>query len=155
MPAVESAWSNSGKISFRHLRFCGMFVRRNVDVMEVSMAGLYRLSGVSGRSVLILAAAIAGMAIASVHPAFADSIDGEWCSSTGRRVVIEGSRLTSPKRVVFQGDYAKYSVRFTMPEGEPDAGSAVTMVFRRGLGVDVTIGANAPQLWQKCQPGIS
>lgn len=99
--------------------------------------------------------ALAGLLLSS--PAFADSIDGDWCSGTLRRIVIDGSLITAPKGAKLTGDYRRYTVLFAMPGGEPDAGQAVNMRFLRQEGgvVQVTIGSGQPEIWRRCPAGIS
>lgn len=102
-----------------------------------------------------LSLAVAALILST--PAFADSIDGDWCSGTLRRIVIDGSQITAPKGAKLTGDYRRYTVLFAMPGGEPDAGQAVNMRFLRQEGgvVQVTIGEGKAEIWRRCPAGIS
>ncbi|MCX7325549.1 MAG: hypothetical protein NTZ14_14195 [Hyphomicrobiales bacterium] len=85
----------------------------------------------------------------------ADSIDGHWCSDSGRRIIIEGPAVTTPAGVRMQGDYSRHGFAFTMPGNEADAGSAVDMVLQGEQRVSVRIGPSAAQIWRRCAAGVS
>lgn len=85
----------------------------------------------------------------------ADAIDGDWCADNGRRIAIAGPSGTTPKGLRVQGQYTRHTFAFTMPEAETDAGAPVDMVLQGETRVRITIGLAAPQIWRRCQPGIS
>lgn len=111
---------------------------------------MVRFDIATGRLALAAATLLAGSGLAR-----ADAIDGDWCSENGRRIAIAGPSVTTPKGVRMQGAYTRHAFAFTMPEAEADAGSPVDMVLQGETRVRVTIGATAPQIWRRCQPGIS
>jgi hypothetical protein len=107
---------------------------------------------------LRLAPALAGLAaLVFATPAFADSIDGKWCSEDGRRITIDGSLgIWGTAGLKISGDYFRYTYVFAMPSGEPEAGQRVEMRFRRvDQSIAVKIGEGEPKLWRKCPPEIS
>lgn len=63
---------------------------------------------------------------ASALPAFADAIDGTWCSVLGR-VVIEGPKITLSTKSATAGQYSRHQFLYTVPEGEEHAGDKVYM----------------------------
>ena len=69
---------------------------------------------------LIMAGAIALGATAT--PAFADAIDGEWCSEDGRHLSIQSPAIVTPGGTKMQGAYTRHSFNYTMPADEPDPG---------------------------------
>lgn len=111
---------------------------------------MFRFDRAAGRLALAGTALLAGIGLAQ-----ADSIDGDWCSDNGRRIAIAGASVTTPKGVWMQGNYTRHAFDFTMPEAETDAGSPVDMVLQGETRVRVTIGSTPPQIWRRCQPGIS
>lgn len=103
----------------------------------------------------IASVSLAFLALAS--PAFADSIDGKWCSEDGRRITIDGTLgIWGQAGLRLTGEYLRYTYLFAMPAGEPEAGQRVEMRFRRSdQRIAVKIGDGEPKLWQKCPPEVS
>lgn len=97
----------------------------------------------------------AGFAALGAIPAHADAIDGLWCSQDGRRIVIEGSNVTTPGGRTITGQYGRHDFAFTVPAGEPRAGEPVAMRLRGEYRVMVTIGTGSTEEWNRCRPGIS
>ena len=102
-----------------------------------------------------LIAPLALCALAST-PAFADSIDGEWCAPEGgKSLVIEGATIRTPGGKQVQGDYRRYSYTYVAPAGDWEAGQTIDLQFIRRVGVRVKIGGGAESVWRTCPPGIS
>ncbi|SFI05628.1 hypothetical protein SAMN05216304_101635 [Bosea sp. OK403] len=104
---------------------------------------------------LVFAGAVAALTFCTMSPAYADAIDGAWCSENGRRFTIEGSAVTTTKGLRLSGNYTRHTFNFTLPPEEADAGSPVDMVLQGETQVRVTIGSAAAQTWRRCTPGIS
>lgn len=97
-----------------------------------------------------------GTCLLATWPAFADSIDGKWCSEDGRRIEIAGSRGTWGRGLSISGEYLRYTYAFDMPSGEPEAGQRVEMRFRRAdQNILVRIGSGEAKVWRPCQAEIS
>jgi hypothetical protein len=100
---------------------------------------------------ICLAAVVAAVAVAG--SARADSIDGNWCFTDGRRMSIEGPKIVIPSGKAINGDYDRHGFRYTVPAGEREAGTVVSMLLvnedlvqlRRGAAADA-----APELWRRC-----
>lgn len=88
-------------------------------------------------------------------PAFADAIDGAWCSDKGQRYAIEGPSVTTTRGSKLTGAYTRHTFAFTLPAGEENAGAPVDMVLQGEMRVRVRIGSGEPQMWHRCPPGIS
>ena len=58
--------------------------------------------------------------------AFADAIDGSWCSASGH-VDIEGPKITLSTKSTTAGQYSRHQFLYTVPEGEEHAGDKVYM----------------------------
>ncbi len=87
--------------------------------------------------------------------AWADSIDGAWCSNNGRRFVIAGPQITTPAGTAATGDYGRHSFSYTVPAGDPGAGSVVRMILMGEYHVQVQEGTATPVVWDRCGPSIS
>jgi hypothetical protein len=92
------------------------------------------------------------VSLAAASPAFADAIDGDWCSTAARRhLSIEGPRIVTPGGRALQGDYSRHGFVYTAPAGEAEAGRRVdlrlindrTMSFRPE-------GAASDEIWNRC-----
>ena len=62
--------------------------------------------------------------------AFADKIDGMWCSEAGGRVDIEGTKISLSGKAAFDGQYARHEFRYTVPAGEEHAGDQIYLKLR-------------------------
>lgn len=70
---------------------------------------------------------LAFAALAAAPPAFADAIDGEWCSPKGENLMIAGSKIRLPSGAVIEGRYRRHEFAYQVPAGEPDAGQVIYM----------------------------
>jgi hypothetical protein len=97
------------------------------------------------------------LVLAGTGPAFADAIDGDWCSDDGRHMTITGPSIVTPGGSRLQGAYTRHSFVYTVPANEPDAGQEVTMRLLSEMAVQVRAGpADRPSLiWHRCQPTTS
>ena len=109
-----------------------------------------------------LAPALATLACLAAAPAFADAIDGNWCSREGKMISIQGSQLTTPGGVRMLGDYDRHHFHYVVPPAEPGAGQEVFMTLMGEYLVHLRQGANvqaardAPvQEWRRCAPATS
>ena len=59
--------------------------------------------------------------------AFADAIDGTWCSERGGHVAIDGPKIALSGKPSFTGDYARHEFLYTVPTGEDHAGDVIYM----------------------------
>lgn len=90
-------------------------------------------------------------------PAFADAIDGHWCQKDGRRMSIEGPNIVTPGGTSMAGDYERHAFAYVAPDGEPHAGSRVSMAMQSEDIVRVFIPGKGPgpnpatvEEWQRC-----
>jgi hypothetical protein len=104
------------------------------------------------RSVLMALAAIAMAGLAG--PARADAIDGDWCANDGRHLSIRGASITTPGGTATQGDYARHSFSYVVPEGEESAGQTVMMLLLNENTVEVQ-EAGETEIWLRCEEAIS
>jgi hypothetical protein len=91
-------------------------------------------------------------AMAGVGPAFADAIDGNWCSDDGRQMSITGPSVVTPGGTRTQGSYTRHSFVYTVPANEPESGQEVSMRLLSEIAVQVRVGpADRPiQTWHRC-----
>jgi hypothetical protein len=90
-------------------------------------------------------------------PAFADAIDGDWCSPQGKILTINGPQIDTSGGNRIQGLYDRHGFIYTVPENEPEAGKEVRMLLVDDNTVQLTVGEGATELqtWRRCRPGIS
>ena len=58
--------------------------------------------------------------IAAAPPAFADAIDGEWCSPRGQNLLIEGQKIRIPSGATIEGTYQRHEFAYEAPAGDPE-----------------------------------
>jgi hypothetical protein len=101
---------------------------------------------------LVLPLVFLASAIGAVH---ADAIDGEWCFSDGRRMRIEGPKITTPAGVETRGEYHRHSFAYEGPVGDPEVGQVILMQLLNEEEVQLTRvkdGQPSPhQIWRRCQ----
>jgi hypothetical protein len=102
-------------------------------------------------------AVIAGLMFASLSSgaALADSIDGNWCHTDGRRMRIEGPRILTPAGHATQGDYGRHDFTYVVPAGDPGAGMTIRMQLMGETRVRVQEGSAPSAIWERCGPEIS
>lgn len=108
---------------------------------------------ISRRNAIIATVAMAG-AIGTVSgPAWADSIDGDWCNGT-MHFEITGGTILTPGRNKAEGRNGHYSFAYVVPANEPGAGTEIKMVFVRPEMVHLTRAGQtgAPEVWRRCKP---
>ncbi len=77
------------------------------------------------RAVLAIALAVAVLTAAS--PAYADRIDGDWCSKEGKNLRIDGPSIRTPAGIQTSGNYMRHEFMYEPPEGDPDKGQIIMM----------------------------
>lgn len=84
-------------------------------------------------------------------PALADRIDGDWCSDDGaRNMHIDGPAITTPGGHAIEGDYSRHAFSYTVPAGEPGAGTRVNMRLLNEMNVEIFFPADT-ETWHRCQ----
>jgi hypothetical protein len=76
---------------------------------------------------LILAAVLL---LAAPTAAFADAIDGDWCSADGKHMTINGDDITTPGGARIKGNYDRHAFDYVVPAGETGSGETVNIVLR-------------------------
>ena len=90
------------------------------------------------------------------RPAMADQIDGNWCSSDGRNVTIDGDKIRTPGGTVMTGEYERHSFRYVVPKDEPNAGMVILMVQVNDEIINVIEGKDTTlHVWRRCKLTIS
>ena len=87
----------------------------------------------------------------SASAAQADEISGDWCSSEGAHVRIEGNRIRSPGGQWTDGNYERHSYAFVIPEGEADAGQGVFLQQLSEEQVLYTLDGQEAEAWSRCK----
>ena len=104
-----------------------------------------------------LALALA-LCLSAAPDALADAIDGNWCFKDGRSMSIRGARIRLPGGAEIAGTYRRHSYAYTVPDGQPDAGSVVSMILVDDKTIHLTPGGSssvplksAVQIWKRCE----
>ena len=98
--------------------------------------------------------ALVGLLIAG-SPAFADAIDGDWCSPTDvERLRIAGPDITTPAGTETKGNYSRHAFSYVVPVGDPGAGDEINMQLLNEEEVRVFVNGGAPEIWRRCQLNV-
>ncbi|MGE5203791.1 MAG: hypothetical protein ACM3O6_17165 [Acidobacteriota bacterium] len=106
-----------------------------------------------------------GAAAAVLLPAAtarADAIDGNWCYSDGRRMMINGPEIVTPAGTRTIGNYSRHYFSYQVPAADPNAGQSVFMALQNENTVNISTGADAAsaaksaiEVWHRCPPATS
>ena len=93
-----------------------------------------------------------GFCLAGLSPAFADAIDGDWCSPNGsRHLSIDGPKMVTPTGARIEGSYTRHTFDFVAPPREPEAGKRVEMRLMGETAVQFRPdGDSQAQIWRRC-----
>ena len=93
-----------------------------------------------------------------IDDAFADAIDGTWCSERDhRQITIAGPTATLPGGRHVIGDYSRHRFSFTIPMPDADAGRVMLLrLMGEMLMISVTASADGstpsePEHWKRCE----
>lgn len=98
---------------------------------------------------------LAATIIAGTTAAFADAIDGNWCSPNGKTLAIDGPNIVIPSGKAITGEYDRHNFRYVGPAGDPEEGQDIHMsqqseelmyLWRRIGGKDGPV-----ENWRRCQ----
>lgn len=115
----------------------------------------YRASAAGAFLATVLAAVLA-----TVAPAWADAIDGDWCGA-GQHMTIKGSSIVTPGGNSIEGHYSRHFFSYEVPAGEPGAGETVDIVLRGEYlaqsrqGPKGSLSDGPVKDWRRCQAGVS
>ncbi len=82
-------------------------------------------------------------------------IDGAWCDEKGRSMVITDPSIVTPSGTRTEGDYGRHDFAYTVPAGEPGAGTRIQMALMGEYRVRVREGDAAPVVWERCGRSVS
>jgi hypothetical protein len=90
--------------------------------------------------------------LAAPTAAFADAIDGDWCSTDGQHMTINGDDITTPGGNQMKGHYTRHVFDYVVPAGEAGAGEMVRILLRgEYLALSRQGAADAPtKEWRRC-----
>ena len=87
--------------------------------------------------------------------AYADRIDGTWCTGAATRVEINGPKISLGGKPAFDGTYTRHQFIYIVPEGEANAGDKVYMQVLGDEDMSsYTVKENKavdPLDWKRCQ----
>ena len=87
----------------------------------------------------------------------ADAIDGDWCSTDGMRMSIQGEKITIPSGKQIKGNYSRHAFDYVVPAGENGSGDVVSIILRSEyLALSRQGAVEAPlREWHRCKESIS
>lgn len=108
-----------------------------------------------GKQIATRSGVLAAVLLALSTPAFADAIDGTWCSADSRQMAIDGPTIDTPGGNRITGNYDRHGFSYVVPDNEPQPGSTITMDLvdddtihlRRGTITD----AGNVEVWKRCE----
>jgi hypothetical protein len=131
--------------------------------MLMTLIAIERREGMA-RARWTLALGVAAGAIMALSPglALADAIDGNWCSTEGKRLSIEGPAIVTPAGTATHGNYSRHYFTYEVPPSDPGAGQTVYMALLNENTVHLTMAADAQkaqqtavEVWHRCPPAVS
>ncbi len=102
------------------------------------------------RIVSLIAVPVTAAVLFTAGAARANTIDGNWCHTDGRRLTIKGPQLTMPGGKQLEGDNDRRGFAYVVPAFEPDAGATITLVLIGEAQMRVISPAHPDQLWKRC-----
>jgi hypothetical protein len=104
----------------------------------------------------VVALLIGLLGLAWPTPASADAIDGHWCYRTGAlQLTIEGPQIVTPGGTKMSGDYDRHGFEYTVPAGEPGAGSKIIMNSIDDETMTLVRASGAFETWTRCPAATS
>lgn len=88
--------------------------------------------------------------IASITPALADRIDGEWCNGVAS-LQIEGPSIRTPGGNQITGDYSRHGFAYAVPANEPEAGTQIVMHLVSEEQMTLTKKDKPDETWRRCK----
>ena len=90
--------------------------------------------------------------LAAPNAAFADAIDGDWCSADGQHMTINGDDITTPGGNQMKGNYTRHAFDYVVPAGETGTGETVRILLRSEyLALSRQGATDAPtKEWRRC-----
>ncbi|MSO70495.1 MAG: hypothetical protein EXQ88_00505 [Alphaproteobacteria bacterium] len=103
------------------------------------------------------AAAAVLLAVATSGAAWADAIDGDWCSSKSRRQLnIQGRVIITPAGERVDGRYDRHNFDYLAPTGELEAGRHIWMrLVNETMMLFLVDGETTPEVWNRCAKPIA
>lgn len=106
-------------------------------------------------------AAVAAAILFGTSPVLADAIDGNWCNGI-KRLEISGTKIVTPGGNSIDGIYGRHEFTYTVPAGEPGAGTSVDMDLIGDDDVRLWPNGRSPdpqivgaQMWKRCAAPVS
>lgn len=106
-------------------------------------------------------AAVAAAILFVASPVLADAIDGNWCNGI-KRLEISGPKIVTPGGNSIDGIYGRHEFTYTVPVGEPGAGTSVDMDLIGDDDVRLWPNGRSPdpqkagaQMWKRCAAPVS
>lgn len=110
------------------------------------------------RKKTVVTAAVAALSGAAISgAAWADAIDGDWCSSKSRRQLnIQGRVIITPAGERVDGNYERHYFDYLAPTGELEAGHRIWMrLLNEQTMLFLVEGETTPEVWNRCAKPVA
>ncbi len=88
-------------------------------------------------------------------PAFADSIDGDWCNKDGSHLRIDGPAIILGAGQSIMGKYGRHAFSYVAPKGDPESGKEIFFILRSETEMrrvrDPMAMPEHEDIWQRCE----
>ncbi len=107
--------------------------------------------------ICVLTTALIG---AMSQPVFADQINGNWCSASGKTLSINGSDVITPAGNQVSANHERHHIDYQIPAGEPNAGAQFSADQLNDNEISVKIIKGTPsiegksEIWTACKPTV-
>lgn len=82
----------------------------------------------------------------------ADAIDGDWCSTDGKRMSIRGDSIVIPSGRQIAGNYSRHAFDYVIPSGDDGAGDTVSIILHGEYLAFSRQGTGDRQTeWRRCK----
>ncbi|MCP4933685.1 MAG: hypothetical protein GY927_05635 [bacterium] len=94
------------------------------------------------------------------QPVFADQINGNWCSPSGKTLSIDGAQVTTPYGNSVTANHDRHHIDYEIPAGEPNAGGQFSANQLSDEEISVKIVKGKPpvegksEIWTPCKPTV-
>lgn len=84
-------------------------------------------------------------------PAWADSLDGDWCNPIDGKLTIDGPTIHTPGGQIVAGNYGRHRFTYTAPAGDWQAGQEIVIQQYNEQLMKLSVGGQTAREWRPCQ----
>ena len=84
-------------------------------------------------------------------PAWADSLDGDWCNEVDGKLTIDGSTIITPAGRKITGTYGRHRFEYDAPAGGWNGGDLIVIQQFSETRMQLQAGEKPASDWKPCQ----